>query len=494
MQAGRNSPGTSRGAEFGRERGDGGKRFRPKMIAARAPRNTPYPEAYQPLYAYRTVRLNLSQATRNLLLLLALAALLGLLSRRFAASQNGTDFPEFYAAAKMVGQGAGRQLYDRAAQDRFEIRYAGRMGTYFNHPPFEALVYVPLTVWPLRGAYLVWCLLNAGFLAVVARLLAPQVFPQRDWRVLLVLFFLFVPVLLNFLQGQDSLLLLLLLSLGFAALEREKAFTAGCLLACGLFKFHLVVPLVVVLLARPIARREKRLATGFLGTGALWIAISAAVSGWGFLAAYPRFLLRLGSLPLAGIHPEEMANLRGLVSLFPSPAGALRSDSGRFARRARGRHTRRAPGKKGLGADLGVGFRQCSDRRRPARISPEPARPQRVAASAGLACPLPAEDPGESDREEDRDDEVAMGRGASHCGGRDSRSSALPAVAARRASLCLAGGSGLAAVRRQLSGAQAGLARNTPESLNRNARGPRIAIGMAGLDHKGRAQARSTVA
>ena len=268
------------------------------------------------------MRSNLPKATRNLLLLLALAALLGLLSRRFAASQNGTDFPEFYAAAKMVGEGAGRQLYDPAAQDRFEIRYAGRTGTYFNHPPFEALVYVPLTGWPLRGAYLVWCLLNAGFLAVVARLLAPQVFPHRDWRVLLVLFFLFVPVLLNFLQGQDSLLLLLLLSLALRALQREKEFTAGCLLASGLFKFHLVVPLVVVLLARPIARREKRLATGFLCAGALWIAISAAVSGWGFLSAYPRFLLRLGSLPLAGIHPEEMANLRGLVSLFSLPPPA----------------------------------------------------------------------------------------------------------------------------------------------------------------------------
>jgi glycosyl transferase family 87 len=268
------------------------------------------------------VRANLPKAARNLLLLLALAALLGLLSRRFAASQNGTDFPEFYAAAKMVGEGRGRQLYDPAAQDRFEIRYAGRTGTYFNHPPFEALVYVPLTGWPLRGAYLVWCLLNAGFLAVVARLLAPRVLPRRDWRVLLVLFFLFVPVLLNFLQGQDSLLLLLLLSLALAALQREKEFTAGCLLACGLFKFHLVVPLVVVLLARPIARREKRLATGFLCSGALWIAISAAISGWGFLSAYPRFLLRLGSLPLAGIHPEEMANLRGLVSLFSLPQPA----------------------------------------------------------------------------------------------------------------------------------------------------------------------------
>jgi hypothetical protein len=255
-------------------------------------------------------------------LLLALAALLALLSRRFSTAQNGTDFPEFYAAAKMVGEGAGRQLYDPAAQDRFEIRYAGRTGTYFNHPPFEALLYWPLTRWPVGGAYLVWSLLNAGFLAVVARLLAPEVFPNRDWRVLLILFFLFVPVLLNFLQGQDSLLLLLLLSLAFAALKQEKEFAAGCLLACGLFKFHLVVPLVVVLLARPTARREKRLASGFLCAGALLVSISAAVSGWGFLSTYPRFLLHLGSLPLAGIHPEEMANLRGLASMFSLPQPA----------------------------------------------------------------------------------------------------------------------------------------------------------------------------
>src|SRR4029077_6769599 len=74
--------------------------------------------------------------------------------------------------------------------------------------------------------------------------------------------------------------------------------------------------------ARPTARRENRLASGFLGAAGLLVSISAAVSGWGFLSAYPRFLLRLPSLPLAGIHPEEMANLRGLASLFSVPGPA----------------------------------------------------------------------------------------------------------------------------------------------------------------------------
>jgi hypothetical protein len=33
------------------------------------------------------------------------------------------------------------------------------------------------------------------------------------------------------------------------------------------------------------------------------------------LTAYPHFLMRLSSLPLAGIHPTAMANIRGLVNI-----------------------------------------------------------------------------------------------------------------------------------------------------------------------------------
>src|SRR5258708_28794529 len=54
-----------------------------------------------------------------------------------------------------------------------------------------------------------------------------HVIKRLEWRVLLPLFFLFPPVLLSFLQGQDSVLLLLIMTLAVVELKRDRNFTAG---------------------------------------------------------------------------------------------------------------------------------------------------------------------------------------------------------------------------------------------------------------------------
>jgi len=48
----------------------------------------------------------------------------------------------------MVREGFGRQLYDFHAQEKFQIRYAGRIGEYYIHPPFETL---PAAMANIRG-------------------------------------------------------------------------------------------------------------------------------------------------------------------------------------------------------------------------------------------------------------------------------------------------------------------------------------------------------
>ena len=179
------------------------------------------------------------------------------------------------------------------------------------------VLYLPLAHWPMERAYLLWSLLNVGLLVVATRVTARHMAPGRDWQLLAAGMLMFAPVLLSFIQGQDSLLLLLLLVLAFAALKRDQPLLAGALLACGLFKFHLVVPIAVIFL---FGRRWKVLC-GFTAVAALLGLVSVAISGWGWFAAYARFLSELTALPMAGIHPEEMANLRGLVALL-SPAAA----------------------------------------------------------------------------------------------------------------------------------------------------------------------------
>jgi Glycosyltransferase family 87 len=229
---------------------------------------------------------------------------------------QGTDFPDFYCAARMLAGGLGHQLYDADLQRQYQARYAGRVGTLYIHPPFEAVLYLSVAWLPLRYAYLLWSLLNLAFLAVAARRLVQELAPPRVWFVWFASSLIFVPVLLCLLQGQDSLLLLLLIVLAFVALRRDRAFAAGCWLGLGLFKFHLVLPLVAVLVLTQDRNARSALAKGFSLVALALAGLSAGISGWSVFLVYPRFLLHLQAQPFAGIVPQAMANLRGLVSFF----------------------------------------------------------------------------------------------------------------------------------------------------------------------------------
>ena len=248
---------------------------------------------------------------QNVLLLLTLAGIVYFFSHNYVERQKGTDFTDRYAAARMVREGYGHQLYDFHTQEQFQIRYAGRVGEYYIHPPFETLLFLPICLWSPQTAYLLWCLLNVGVLAYTAILFQRHIFKRYDWRVLLPLFFLFPPVLISFLQGQDSLLLLLVMTLAVVELRRDRDFAAGCLLSCGLFKFNIVVTLIVLV----ASLRRKGVLRGFGLASVILLLISVAISGWAFLSAYPRFLIALSSHPLASIHPAGMANIRGLISV-----------------------------------------------------------------------------------------------------------------------------------------------------------------------------------
>jgi len=103
----------------------------------------------------------------------------------------------------------------------------------------------------------------------------------------------------------------LFITLATIELQRNRDFTAGCLLGCCLFKFHLILALVVFL----AALGRKKLLPGFALVFVALLLISVGISGWGFVTEYPRFLIKLSSLPIAGIHPAGMANIRGLISV-----------------------------------------------------------------------------------------------------------------------------------------------------------------------------------
>lgn len=233
------------------------------------------------------------------------------LARSFPAVLGGIDFPDFYCAGVLARERL--EIYDAQAQQHCQVREAGRTGTYYIHPPFEALLFVPLARLPLRQAYLLWTCFGLLLLATSVRSLLRHRSQWRlDWQLAAPLGLLFPPLLLNFVQGQDSLLLLGICVFALESLEQRSFFQEGAILGLGLLKFHLVLPLALLLLIRG----RLRFAAGFLTSMLILAAVSFASFGSEIFADYARFLEHWPDLPNSGMHWEAMANVRGLVALF----------------------------------------------------------------------------------------------------------------------------------------------------------------------------------
>lgn len=230
------------------------------------------------------------------------------------------DFSSFYTAGLLVRQGEGRFLYDRHEQWRLQQEFAPHVDIQkgprpFIRPPFEALVFLPLAYFSYPAALAIWSIAKFVVLWLTLRVLPrprpfTRIYPAWLEAALCLGFF---PVFFDLVEGQDAILLLLIVAAALNRLQSGKDIAAGVILALGLFKFHLVVPLVMMLL---LAGRARILA-GFLpGTAAL-AGLSCVISGANVLSAYPTYLLNLNRATGAGVViAESMPNLRGLLTAF----------------------------------------------------------------------------------------------------------------------------------------------------------------------------------
>lgn len=260
-----------------------------------------------------TARPPAAGAAQTLVLVVFLLLLGVIVGGRFSADVRDGDFPDFYAAARMLAEGHGHQLYDVDVQRQYQARDTGRVGTLYIHPPFEAVLYLAVAWLPLKCAYLLWSLMNLALFAAGCRLMASEVLRSCNWRLLFAASLTFVPLALCIQQGQDSLVLFFLILLAFKALRRNLAFAAGCWLGLGLFKFELVLPMLVALFLTCGSSAKKSIAKGFCSVTVALAVVSAAISGSSVFRDYPAFLWHLRARPFAGIFPQAMANLRGLV-------------------------------------------------------------------------------------------------------------------------------------------------------------------------------------
>ena len=230
------------------------------------------------------------------------------------------DFAALYTAGLLLRRGEGSLLYDGQEQWKVQQEFASKVDIRkgpmpFVRPPFEALAFLPLAFFPYPVALAIWSLAKIVLLWFTARVLPRgrpfyRVYPSWLEVAMLLGFF---PLFLDLLQGQDSVLLLLILAAVLNRLRFGKDIAAGVILGFGLFKFHLVVPIAIMVWLTGRAR----ILAGFLPVASGLVTLSCMVSGAGVLFGYPAYLFNLNRASGVGfVTAQSMPNLRGMLTAF----------------------------------------------------------------------------------------------------------------------------------------------------------------------------------
>ncbi|MBS1877336.1 MAG: DUF2029 domain-containing protein [Acidobacteria bacterium] len=185
------------------------------------------------------------------------------------ASAGRNDFLPFYAGGRLALSG---HLYDQQrvlAEERSAAGVAGE-SLHFIRPPWFAALLWPLARLPYLMAYRLWELLMVLAIAFFAIFWSP---PGRVANLVALCFS--VPALAALVNGQDTPLLLAWITLSALLARRGRWFAAGLALALCQTKFHLFLPLWIVL----VAARQWRALAGLASGNAVLACVSAAVAG-----------------------------------------------------------------------------------------------------------------------------------------------------------------------------------------------------------------------
>jgi hypothetical protein len=228
-----------------------------------------------------------------------------------------SDFRQIYAAAQMVRTGESSQLYDPVAQDRAQNKFVGVDQIIpFIRPAYELVLFLPLTLLSYRPAYFVVLATNLLLLFFIYRLMRPRmenlarIYPWLPAAMLLA----FLPIAMALIEGQDSVLLLLLFAAALSSMDKGRETLAGVLTGLGMFKFQLAIPLGLIFLLW----RRWDFVKGMLLSALPAAALSIWMVGFAQVRLYIRWLLLMSQpSPRMEVYPlmtiPQMMNLHGLA-------------------------------------------------------------------------------------------------------------------------------------------------------------------------------------
>jgi hypothetical protein len=266
--------------------------------------------------------------TWSLVLLVLLGCQLFLFLGGLSRSLHGsTDFRAFYSAGRMVLDSHGSRLYSYSAQEQVQrsVISPDDQTLPFLYPPFAALLFVPFAWMPYKLAFASFTLVSAIALMLVSAYLmkakAAWIFLPA-WGVPLCAICL-VPVLIAVLQGQISLLLLLIYTASHIAFSRGRTTCTGLLLSVALVKWQFALPVLFLFAAW---RKWKVIGVAAAGATGLF-CVSLAVAGVAGVREYAQSVLQIaartasdpyGAKARYGMFGGDMPNLHGMFFVLTS--------------------------------------------------------------------------------------------------------------------------------------------------------------------------------
>lgn len=232
------------------------------------------------------------------------------------ALRGNADFRNCYSTGLLLRTGRGHQIYDYEVQHEIQDKFISQTATGmpYVHPPYEALLFAPLSFLTYRTAFLCWLGLNLLCLLVCYQILREKFWRlDKSWRWLPFLLFIgFVPVTAALIQGQDSIVTLLLLTTALVNLDSGNDLLAGFMVGLAAYKFQLVLPIGCLF----FLWRKWRFVCGTCLSGLTAVLASASITGAENLLSYVPYVRKTATNFAAMMPVARMPNLRGLVSLL----------------------------------------------------------------------------------------------------------------------------------------------------------------------------------
>ena len=220
------------------------------------------------------------------------------------------DFLSFWAAGRMVAEGAGAQIYDIEAHRAVE-RSVSAVGILpFPYPPPFALMLAPFGLLPFGLAFAAWVALTGGFYVWAAR-------PWMQDRIALAQ----PSVLVNGFIGQNAFLTSGFFLAGLHLL-RTRPTMAGAVLGLLVIKPQLAVMLPVAMIA---GRHWQAIAGGALSAFVVLLVGLVTLGGKFYTAFFEMLSTYTGFVTQSRWPWRELASVYALLRYFGVAAGIAMS-------------------------------------------------------------------------------------------------------------------------------------------------------------------------